>query len=202
MEGGIITIAVMLALLPLAALADLFRFFKWLKGPPRPPGPPMTPQALHTLWTCLAAGALAACAYAPFFAVPLAGKTVHALLAEFQHAPLDPPVALVAWAAAAVIGIAYLIVGLHGAAEGPHRGVWAFWSVAVPVISAFVLWRHTPWVWRDPLLRGSCIVAGVVCLTRLYLAVRGDTAERTVRRNIRRKNAPLRPARQRRWIIF
>ena len=202
MGGGLITIAFLLVLLPFAALADLFRFFKWLDGPPKPPKPPMTPQELHTLWVCLAAGALAACAYVPFFAAPLIGKNVHALLTEFLQAPLDPPFALVVWAVVVVIGVAYVMVGLRGAAEGPHRGLWAFWSAALPIIGGGVLWRHAPWVFRDPSLLGGCIIVAVVCLARFYLAIRGDTAERAVRRNIRRKNAPLRPARQRRWIIF
>lgn len=202
MGGGIITIAVLLALLPLAALADLFRFFKWLEGPPHPPGPPRTPEALHTIWACLAAGLLAACVYVPFFTTLLLGRSVGALVTELLSAPLDPPAALVAWAAAVVVGLAYLFVGLRGAADGPHARSWAFWSAVLPIAGSFVLWRHAPWVFRDPLLRGGCLVLTVICFIRCYLAVRGSTAERAVRRNIRRKYAPLRPARQRRWIIF
>jgi hypothetical protein len=202
MGGGIITIAVLLALLPFAALADLFRLLKWIEGPPRPPGPPRTPEELHIIWACLSAGLLAACAYVPFFAMRLIGKDVGALLAEFLRAPLDPPAALAAWAGAIVFGSVYLGIGLRGAADGPHARSWAFWSMALPVITSLVLWRQAPWVFRDPMLFGGGIILSAVCFMRCYIAVRGDTAQRAVMRNIRRKSAPLRSARRRRWLVF
>lgn len=130
---------------PLTILAGLFADLT--QGPPKPPPPPkppMAPHELHTLWTCLSAGALAGCAYVAFFAAALVGKTPAALLAEFVHAPADPPAALVIWLAVVVIACAYLWVGLHNAAEGAHAGLWAFWSAALPVTAVTVLALHAP----------------------------------------------------------
>jgi hypothetical protein len=200
--GGFITVAVLLLLLPFAVLADLFRLFKWLEGPPRPPRPPRTPEQLHIIWACLSAGLLTACAYVPFITMRLIGKDAGALFSEFLRAPFDPPAALAVWAGAIVLGTVYLVIGLHGAADGPHARSWAFWSAVFPVITWLVLWRQAPWLLRDPLVCGGGLVLTIVCLMRCYIAVRGDTAQRAVLRNIRRKSAPLRPARRRRWLLF
>jgi len=80
----------------------------WIEGPPKPPPPPkppMAPHELHTLWACLSAGVLTGCAYVPFFAAALIGKTPAALIAEFVHAPADPPAALVIWFAVVLIAV-------------------------------------------------------------------------------------------------
>jgi hypothetical protein len=171
--------------------------------PPKPPRPPMAPHELHTLWTCLSAGALAGCAYVPFFAAALLRQSpadvVGEFVVEFVHTPLDPPAVLVIWCAVVVIAAAYLLVGLRNAAEGAHAGLWAFWSAAVPVTVLLVMALHAPGLYQNPLVLGCLLPALAMAAMRFYLARRGGSAMRTVQRNIRRKNRPMRPARTRRW---
>ena len=178
------------------AIADLNN---WIGGPPKPPLPPMAPHELHTLWTCLSAGALAGCAYVPFFAAVLTGKSPAALLAEFLHAPADPPAALVVWFGVVAVSGAYICVGLRNAAEGGYAGLWAFWSAALPITVLLVMALHAPHLFVDPFVLGCLLVACSMAAMRFYLAIRGGSAMRAVQRSIRRKNRPLRPARTRRW---
>jgi hypothetical protein len=185
--------------------AVVIAVFELLQGPrkppplPEPPAPPMAPHELHTLWTCLSAGALAGCAYVTVFAAALTGKSAAALLAEFVQAPADPPAVLVIWCAVMVIAGVYLWVGLHNAAEGAYAGLWAFWSAALPIVALVVMALHAPGLFANPVVLGCVLVACSMAAMRVYLALRGGSAMRAVRRNIRRKNRPLRPARTRRW---
>jgi len=174
----------------------------WIDGPPKPPPPPkppMAPHEQHTLWACLSAGALVGCAYVPFFAAALTGKSFGTLIAEFVHAPIDPPAPLVIWFAAVVIGVAYLWVGLRNAAEGAHAGLWAFWSAALPIAALLVLALRAPHLFANPWVLGGLLVTVAMAAMRFTLAMRAGSAMRAVRRNIRRKNRPMRPARTRRW---
>jgi hypothetical protein len=184
------------------AIAESVALMQGPPKPPPPPKPPMAPHELHTLWTCLSAGALAGCAYVAFFAAALTGKSAAALIAEFVHAPADPPAALVIWFAVVVIAGAYLLVGLHNAAEGAHAGLWAFWSAALPIAALLVLALRAPHLFANPLVLGGLLVAVAMAAMRFTLAMRAGSAMRVVQRNIRRKNRPLRPARPRRWWRF
>jgi hypothetical protein len=190
-------------------LGSIFQLIVGPDKPPKPPKPlrpPRTPQELHILWVCLATGALAALAYLPFLAAAVFQQSpvdvVGEFVIEFVHTPLDPPAVLVGWAAVVVIAVVYLRVGLRGAAEGPHAGLWAFWSAALPIVAGTVLALHAPALLGNAWVRGVCLVVAVTCAMRCYLAMRGSTAERTVRRNMRRKYAPLRPGRRRRFLFF
>jgi hypothetical protein len=190
-----------------AVIVGIIELFQWFWGPPAPPpqklpAPPMTPQELSIVSACLAAGLLTACAYVPFFAAPLVGKTAGALIAESIRTPLYPPASLVVWLVAVGVGAVYLMVGLRGAADGTFAGLWAFWSAALPIIGGVVLAQHAPGLLRDPLGCGVCLVVTAICAMRCYLALRGGKAQRAVRQNINRRNAPMRPARRRRWLFF
>lgn len=161
------------------------------------PQPPPTPQQMNITRACLSAGLLAGCAYAPFFAAELTGKTVGVLLAEFRHAPLDPPAVLLAWLAAVVVGGVYLWVGLRGAVDGPHAALWAFWSAALPAAAGLAVWRHAPALFGNPMMRGVFLVAAVICAMRFWIAVRpGNTAQSAVQQHIQQNKVVWRSARR------
>jgi hypothetical protein len=178
--------------------------FELLQGPRKPPplheppDPPMAPHQLHTLWTCLSAGALAGCAYA----AAITGKSAAALLTEFVKAPLDPPAVLVIWFAVVLIAGVYLRVGLQNAGEGAHAGLWAFWSAALPIVALVVIALHAPHLFANPIILGCVLVACSIAAMRVYLAMRRSAATRSIRHIIQTQNAPLRSARRRRWWQF
>jgi hypothetical protein len=198
---------------PLTAIADILVSVFGPSQPkqpkaPSPPSQPMAPHELYTLWTVLATGLLAVCVYVPIMAALLSGRSPGAMVgkvvAEFLRAPLNPPAALVVWFIAVTIGVAYLLLGLRHAAEGPHAGLSAFWSAALPIVGFVVLGLHAPWIFADPFIFGGCLVIAAMFAMRFYLAIRGQSARRTVQRNIQRKNLPLQSARPRRrwWQII
>ena len=184
---------------------------EWMRGPPHPPKPPkpprprcppLSPPQINTRRACLAAGLLASCIYAPFFTKGLLGRSVGSVIAEFAHDPGNPPAALVMWTSGIVIAAVYLAVGLRGASEGPHGSLWAFWSVALPVVGGVLIWRHASGLLGNPVAGGICLLVTVVCAMRCWLAMRESAAVRTIAQSIALKNAPLRSARGRPWWKF
>jgi hypothetical protein len=152
----------------------------------------------------LGSGLCAGCGYVAFCSPVLLGEKFATLVAEFQRAPSDPPAVLVVWMAAAVIGAAYVLLGLRGAQDGPHSSFAAFWSAAGLIGGGWSILHYLPGLLADPWRRGVCVVLAVMLAVRFLLAVGlgGGNAQRAVARSMQLRNAPLRPARARRWWQF
>lgn len=198
MTGLILVVAIFAPVLApiLAAILEAIFGVKGQPRPMKPPRPPRTPQQINIIRACVSSGLLVACAVVAFLAT-LIGMTPD-LIAEFLRDPRNPPAPLVVWTAAVVIGVAYLTVGLRGAYDGPHAGLWAFWSAVVPIVGGVVMWLHAPWLLHDPFVIGGCLVVAVVCGVRFWIAMSsGGKAQRNVRRHIGQQGVAWRSARRR-----
>jgi hypothetical protein len=127
---------------------------------------------------CMGAALLTGGIYVTVNATTLIGERFPALAADFLRNPSNPPATLLVWTAGAVVGTAYLWLGLRGAVDGPNAGFAAFWSVAVPLGGSALLWLYAPAMFRDPWALGFYLMMLGYCAMRFWIAARGFGAAR------------------------
>lgn len=163
------------------------------------------PKALANV--SLAAHAVAWCGYlAPVF---WPGKFLGALLRLYLHAPDELLISLAAWAGVSVIAVLWLLAAWK-AAQGPRSPGAALWRLLLAGACALALWKQ---LYPDcgpywgPLavftLKGLYIAWLASHVARFLIAMElfGGNALRVVKRQNRKRNAPLRAARPRRFFF-
>jgi hypothetical protein len=137
---------------------------------------------------------------------PVAGDRMGALLRASVNAPRDLWMPVAAWAGCAAAGIVLLVVGVIGA-----RGSWsplaAAWRVLLASCCIALLWWPAyPADWGPNgvfLLKGLYGSWLAMNLVRLWIVAGGHgSARRVMRRAMRQRNAPLRPATARRRFFW
>jgi hypothetical protein len=143
----------------------------------------------------------------------LFGQKLETLFWAFWRSPTDPPPPLLIYSSVIALSVIWLAAGVVGALRGGDRD-WmsVFWSSAAAG-GAFYLMQHgydLPREWQqlagpssNTALHGVYIAAIAAGLVRLSLSVPVfGNALRAIKRQIKTRNTPLRPAHARRFFFF
>jgi hypothetical protein len=169
----------------------------------------LTPPQKALAHVSLAAHFVGWCGYlAPVF---YRGQFVGALLRLQLHAPDEVWISVAAWAGLSVIAVLWLLAAMK-AAHAPRSPGTALWRLLLGGACAWLLWNE---IYPDvgpywgPLavfvLKGFYIAWLVSHVARFLVAAQligGGNALRTINREIRRRNAPVRPVRPRRFFFW
>jgi hypothetical protein len=151
----------------------------------------------------LAAHLLGWCGYL----APVAWEFISALWHAKLQAPDEVWIPVAAWAFVTLIAVLWLLAAWK-AAEGPRNPGAALWRVLIGAGCAALLWYRVYPDWGPVvvfLLKGIYIGWLVSHVARFLVAAQiigGGSAKRRIRRLLKARNAPLRPAGTRRFFFL